>query len=100
MVKIIPNIGFPYTYKDKPIIIEFNDEISVHYKINLVNKTVNFVNGSIKKTYEIQKVIYKSGVIKKILTFIEGFYILNLCGDCSDILTKYCTVISSIYPCS
>ena len=79
MMKIIPNIGFPYTYKDKPIIIEFNDEISVHYKINLVNKTVNFVNGRIKKTYKIQKILYKSGVRKRITTLlVTVFFAFNM----------------------
>lgn len=37
-----------------------------YYKIKLVKKTVNFLKGSLKKTYKITKVISKCGVVQKV----------------------------------
>jgi hypothetical protein len=36
------------------------------YQVQLINKSFDFLNGVVRKTYKITKVIYKSGVVKKI----------------------------------
>jgi len=37
-----------------------------NYELKLVNKTVNFLKRTIKKTYKITKVISKCGVVSKV----------------------------------
>ena len=64
-------VTLPYTYKDKPILIEYADEIKVSYETTLRNGTIDFVNGIIRQTYQIVSVTYKRGVIKKITTLVN-----------------------------
>jgi len=61
-------LGYPYTYGDNNIIRRRNSEKKVNHKIDLVNKTVDFLKGIIHKTYRITQVIYKYGIVEKITT--------------------------------
>jgi hypothetical protein len=45
----------------------------------LVNKTINFLKGIIRKTYRITKVIFKSGVAQKVIIgFVTFVFALGL----------------------
>ena len=64
------NIGYSYSHRNKR---------EVNFKIELVNKTINFLKRIIQKTYRITKVISKCGVVQKvIIIFVIFVFALGL----------------------
>jgi len=53
--------------------------ITVRYEAELVNKTVNFLKQTVRTTYKITQVIYKSGLVQKIIVgFITFIFALTI----------------------